>query len=491
MPAFADAHTVVFDDGRGDLWAVPAAGGAARRVADAPGDQWRAGRGRQDGEVIFVGSAGVTALDAASGQTAPLGIDAFTAAASDAAMFYGRTDVAEIWRRAGGEDARLVALPDGLWQYALAASGDGRRLAITTHAQRSRTTVCVVDLDATGAARPLDCLDRDDVILGRAALTHDGATLYYQTRGGIRRRRLASGADELWLPGAYAYGGIDVTRDGRTLVYADTHPGDLVIAPIDAPDRPALREAGSWADVAPDGRWVHVRWNPDGSHELVEHLLDGARRVLVTGLGSLQHPQYDLTGRVVVFEVSGAEGGIWTVDVRAYPPQRLTTRDGDSNPVWTSDGKVAFTRWDEHKRPNLVLADPADGVLDDATRVAAHPLPRHTMAAVRATGELLLTGSDASELFAWNPATRRERRVPIAGLPPIAVPSPDGRRLAILSGEGVAEVPYPAGVRTRPSPRWAPPPGATAERPTWDAEGRLHVAYRPWVGDVYAVAIEP
>ncbi|MBL8623507.1 MAG: serine/threonine-protein kinase [Myxococcales bacterium] len=489
MPAFADARTVVFDDGRGDLWAVPVTGGAPRPLIDAPGEQWRAGRGRRDGEVIFVGANGPATLAVASGETTTLGIDAFAVAASDAAIFYGRTDVAEIWRRAAGEEARVVALPDGLWQYALSVSGDGRRVAITTHAQRSTNTICVVELG--DAARPLDCLDRADVIMGRAALTHDGATLYYQTRAGIRRRTLATKADELWLPGAYAYGGIEISRDGRTLVYADTHPGEIVVAPIDAVDQPVLREAGSWADAAPDGRWVHVRWNPDGSHELVEHAPDGTRRVLVTGLGPLQHPLYDPAGRTVVFEVSGAEGGIWTVDVRAYPPQRLTLRDGDSNPVWTRDGKVAFTRWDEHKRPNLMLADPADGSLDDAARLAVHPQPRLTISTVRTTGELLLTGTDGSELFAWDPVTRRERPIPIGGLPPNPVPSPDGRRLAILSGAGVSEVPFPAGTRQRPVPRWAPPPCGAPERPTWDANGRLHIAYRPWVGDVYAVAIEP
>lgn len=488
MPAFADAATVVFDDGRGDLWTVPSAGGVPRRLTDAPGDQWRAGRGRADGEVIFVGPGGPTALDVASGRTTPLDVDAFAVAAADAAIFYGRTDVADIWRRAAGEDARVVALPDGLWQYALSASGDGRRLAITTHAQRSTVTVCVVEVAAP--ARPLACLERDDVIMGRAALTHDGATLYYQTRGGIRRRRLADGADQLWLPGAYAYGGIEVARDGRTLVYADTHPGEHVVAPIDAPDQAVLREAGSWADVAADGRWVHVRWNPDGSHQLVEHAPDGTRRVLVTGLGPLQHPLYDPSGRTVVFEVSGAEGGIWTVDVRAYPPQRLTLRDGDSNPVWTRDGKVAFTRWDELKRPNLMLADPADGSLADAARGVAHPQPRLSISTVPTTGELLLTGTDGSELFAWDPVTRRERRIPLGGMAPNAVASPDGRRLAILTGAGVSEVPFPAGTRTRPVPRWSPAPCAAPERPTWDAQGRLYVAYRPWVGDVYAVAID-
>src|SRR5207253_3631065 len=95
--------------------------------------------------------------------------------------------------------------PDGLWPYTVAASADGARVAVTTALDRSAPQLCLSD----GGADPT-CLDRDDVIAGRAAFAPSGDVLYYQTRAGIRRRALATGDDAMWLPGAYAYGGIDV-----------------------------------------------------------------------------------------------------------------------------------------------------------------------------------------------------------------------------------------------------------------------------------------
>jgi hypothetical protein len=241
-----------------------------------------------------------------------------------------------------------------------------------------------------------------------------------------------------------------------------------------------------------------VRWTSTGQHELVEQAPGGERRVLVSGLGRLQFPSYDRDAAQVAFEVDGRQGGIWTVDVRGFPPQQLTTRDGDSNPVWTDDGRVAFTRWDELKRPFVHLASPARGTEGDATRTPAHPLPRMTQARVPTTGELLVTASDHQELHAWHPVTGRERKVEIDPAIGIGAPvvSPDGRWLAVLGNDGaVWRVPfYDRRGRPRPGRRgaekvWTPPPCATLDRPAWDGTGRLHVAYRPWAGDVYAVSL--
>lgn len=493
MPAFADDHTLVFDDGRGDLWAVDLAGGAPRRLTDLPGDQWRAVRGRRPGEILHMDPAGVMARDVTTNTVEPLGVSSFAFATGGGAIVYGADNVAELRRRAGRDDRPLVRMPDGYWYYAIAASADGRRLAITTHAQRSMPSVCLASLDDAGALRgPLDCLDRDDVIMGRAALSPDGETLYYQTEGGIRRRRLATGEDLLWLPGAYAYGGLDVSPDGRKLAYADTNPREIRVAPVDAPAHPVIAAPGSWAEATRDGRWVHVRWTSAGQHELVEQSPGGDRRVLVSGLGRMQFPTYDDTGQRIAFEVDGAQGGIWIVDVRGYPPERLTTRDGDSSPVWTGDGRVAFTRWDELKRPHLHVVDPARGTAGDAD-APAHPLPRMTLARVPSTGEVLLTGHDHEQLLAWDPRTGRERTVPMDPALGVgaSVPSFDGRWLAVLGQGGVWRVPFGrrAGARARERV-WTPPPCATLDRPAWDGRGVMHVAYRPWAGDVHVVALD-
>ncbi|HTM22437.1 MAG TPA: serine/threonine-protein kinase, partial [Kofleriaceae bacterium] len=56
-PAFADAHTVIFDLTRGgevDLWKVDTGGGDPVQLTRAPTWEWRAAPGRRAGEVLFV-----------------------------------------------------------------------------------------------------------------------------------------------------------------------------------------------------------------------------------------------------------------------------------------------------------------------------------------------------------------------------------------------------------------------------------------------------
>ncbi|HTM21326.1 MAG TPA: hypothetical protein VL172_12485, partial [Kofleriaceae bacterium] len=499
MPAFVDDDDLVFDDGNGDLHVLR--GDAARPqplVTDPQRNDWRAARGRRPGEAVFVAAGSQRSdagfVDVRTGAVELMASDSGTFAAAGDALFYARTDLPEIRRRWHGEDTRIAQLPAGLWAYTVAASADGRRLAVTTAQDRSSPTLCLVDV-ARGDGG-VDCLPIADGIAGRAAFAPDG-TLFYQTAAGIHRRA-ADGTDALWLPGAYAYSGIDVAPGGRALVYADSRP-TVEVAPLDALDAPVLRGDLHPPAATPDGHWLYVRIGAAGD-ELVDRASDGSTRVLAARLGRMSFLQADAGGGRVVFDVDGPQPGIHVLDTTPYPPVRITTSAGDSNPVWTADGRIAFTRWDEQMRPSVMLADPAHGVRGDADRRPALPVPRVSLAPVHATGEIVLIDMTGHSLSLWNPVSGRERTLDIAALGGRAIlqaaPSPDGRWLALLTEKGAYEVwrlPIPSGPRDRRAAEqlFQQPPCATLDTPAYDAAGRLYMTTKPWRGDIYRVDLAP
>ncbi len=493
MPAFVDDTTIVFDDGNGDLYVIRGDAAPAPLVTNPDRSDWRANRGRRPGEAVFTASGGdgnaAGFVDVATGAVELLSIDSGSFAAGGGALFYTRTDVPQVRRVLDGEDAPLFQLPDGLWPYTVAASADGRRVAVTTATDRSSPTVCLGDT----SERALDCLDRDDVIRGRAAFSPDGGTLYYQTRDGIRRRSVDGGDDVLWLPGVEALGGIDVSPSGRTLIFSDDRPRGGEAAPLDALDAPVV-EGAACAPSFGGGRWFYTRETAAGL-ELVAKSPGGAVVVLAALAGRTGGLWVDATGGRVAYDLDGDAPGIYVVDTKPFPPVRVTLTAADSNPVWTRDGKLVFTRWDDAGQPRLVIADPALGTQDDATRPAVHPSPRVTLARVPTTGEIVLSGLEPV-LYLWDPDTGAERVVDAKALGARgilqATVAPDGSAIVVLTSAGDAyelwRVPLTDGGAVERV--LEQPDCGSLDRPAFDADGTLHAVIAPWRGDIYTVDLQ-
>jgi len=492
MPAFVDDKTLAYTY-EGGLYALPL-DGPARRVP-SPYSAFRANRGRHPGEAVFVGitdKGGAAFAELATGAGSREAIESSSFAFGGGALFYVRLDVPEIRRVLAGADAPVTKLPGGRWAYTVATTTRGDRLAITTAYDRSTPTICIVELDREtrlGTAPPL-CLDRSDIALGRAAFSPDGRTLYYQTIGGIRRR--SGDTDELWLPGVRADGGLDVSPDGTTLVFDDVRGRETRITELGAP-APVARGLIGGAVPLPDGGWLYVVAG-DRDDQLIAQAPDGSTRVIVpSGLGRIAQPMVDRAGARAVIDVdAGAASGIYVVDLTPFPPVRLTTTAADSNPIFTADGKVAFTRWDVHDQPGVIVVDPGEGVRGDAARAPLHPLPRVTAGALGTTGELALLALDGKAIYAWNPATDRERALDVRGLGGRvvwqAMPSPDGTQLALLASDWTVWTLTLDGAATLVQPRAA---CTTGGPPVFDARGRLFTVTRPEAGAIYAVTLPP
>lgn len=487
MPVFVGS-TILYDDGNG---AIFRADRSTPLVPFTGTNRWRANRGRTSGEAVIVSGERGAYLDVERGTLEPIAVESSSFAVGGATLFYDRTDVAEVRRVRDGDDAPAVTLPDGRWPYTVAASADGAHLAITTALDRSAPTICLADLDARGLARGAPtCLDRDDVIAGRAAFSPDGGTVYYQTGKGIRRRVLATGGDDMFLPEVYAYGGVDVSPDGRALVFSDSHPADTELLPVGPNAVPALRGKIANALALPDKGWVYVR-HEAGVPDSIVVQRGGTSRVIAGNLGVVMLYGVDKTGRRAVFDLDGDAPGIHVVDLDGFPPVRLTTTAADSNPIFTADGRVAFTRWDTKGQPAVLIVDPAAGTRGDAERKPSNPLPRITASLIPTTGELVLMSLDNKHLFAWDPATDKERELDLAGYSrPIlqAVAAPDGRALAVLDDQSTTWI-VPLDGAGAAYVAAEPVPCATSDRPVFDAAGHLVVTSRPWRGGLYRVPL--
>ncbi|MBL9020296.1 MAG: serine/threonine protein kinase, partial [Myxococcales bacterium] len=102
MPIYGDDHTVVFDDGNGDLWKLPR-GGTATPLVSGPTNDWRPSRGQHSGEIIFARTGGKpgkrggrTTLDGRA--LDDVAIDSASFAYAREVLFYARTDLGEVRR---------------------------------------------------------------------------------------------------------------------------------------------------------------------------------------------------------------------------------------------------------------------------------------------------------------------------------------------------------------------------------------------------------
>jgi len=210
-------------------------------------------------------------------------------------------------------DGRVTAVPMPSRFYADPTfSPDGQRIAMSVLDFAARTTVDLWTWDFR--TRNLTRLTFDSTS-GAAEWAPDGRRLVYLSRHGARQRpaiyRIAtdgSGVPESLLVRPNGIGEVEVSGDGRFLVFRETAPQtreDVWLAPLDSLQaaRPLMRTPFAERGIAlsPDGRWLAYTSNEAGGDDVyVRRLEEGSGHWRVSQAGG-NEPRWGAGGREVLF----------------------------------------------------------------------------------------------------------------------------------------------------------------------------------------------
>ena len=433
-----DGATVVF--GRTirdevDLYAVPLAGGAARRLTSAPTWEWRPNRGRRNGEVTYLihdgktdATATVAYLDVATGTTSTAAaVYAWDAIVAGDGLAYSPDEPNGIRRVVDQRNLTFLDAPAGQAYLLLAATANGERLATTrTTINGGATNPCVVDI-ATSAVSCSPTRSSD----GRPGFSADGRALYFSAEDGLRRRDLVTGTETLFLPGVWSDGGIAIAPDGSALVYSLCR-GLYSIVDVTATPPKVWMEGPNASEIAVSPTGLEARVRDIKGVQILETRTPEGRETQLTDVafGSIQAPVWSPDGRQILFAGSGPNPGLHTLRLsNPGAPHRLTDNPADHAPTWTPAGAIAFTR--SIGPTSHVFVIPRDGPM--------RQLSTSTRFVYGHRGEELLVDSGESEVdsLRWlEIATGTERPGPIrpAGLVKEASMSPDGGWVGMLIG---------------------------------------------------------
>jgi Tol biopolymer transport system component len=495
-PAFADDHTVMFDLTRGgevDLWKVGTGGGAPVQLTRAPTWEWRPSPGRRPGEVAFVvndmtpeqrplARIGFWNLQVGR-ETDSLPVVAGSAVVSDGVVYYVDQSLAALRRVDRGSDTVAVTAPDDTPLYALSPAAGGK-IGVLSAQPDTPTRICTIDI----AGGKVDCLKTRRPLTGRPALSPDGATIYYGTVQGIARQPSGGGAEEL-VAGVLAHGGVAVSPDGAKLVYSDCTAQGPMLEVTSAPPR-QLVEPANLADPA-IGAGGALAWVRHERGETVLMVSRGGvtREQTMARLGRVSSPTFDAKGERLAFVVRDGAPGIYIADGESV--EQLTSGTTDGHPVFTRDGRVAFTRTDDHGLPRVWLvpvgggeARPAPGPARTRTTFGVHP----------ASGELLLASADVTRLTWMDPVSGRERPGPEAAEKPVLEwrLSPSGNWLLMTSGRignRLWRLPLAkgGGAAGKAEMVYEPVRGQTVNGGAVDDEGKVVAVVGTWAGELWLV----
>jgi Tol biopolymer transport system component len=501
-PLFLDARTLAFEldrDGDAHIFSLsldqPAA--LSQLTSGALLEQG-VGPGRRVGEILYriedpraqarLGASQLALQDLATGARTTLEVSTSAATAVGADLYYARTDHDEIRRLRGQLDEAFLEMPPDLPVGQLLASPTGDQLAILADVAHGAPRICLVGLDGPPRLR---CPDGPRPIRGRIAFSADGHNLYYPASDGLHRFQLKSGEDLLVLAGVFARGGLAISPAGDALVFSDCRPRGPLLDVTQSPPRIVLDDDLPREPAAgPNGALAYVR-ERNGRRQLVVRSRQGIARELTSPeQGSPSAPAFDASGRWLAFQLVGIERpGIYVIDAAGgYPPEPLTRGPHDTDPVWTADGRVAFTRRDPQHHPWVYLVPRQGGEPERA------PLPsRQTVQRVERTGELLLSSNDKRELFLWQPSTGGERRISLGALEGSylmsAAISVDGSYLIAqvgTSGRSVWKVALGAPQRA-PTLLFEGRANQTMSSVALTGDGQILVGARAWRGELFVV----
>jgi len=466
-----DGGTIVFDL-LGDIYTVPATGGAATRVTSGSGFDGQPRYSPDGRSIVFVsdrsGSENLYLIDPDGENLRPLTRGRNQAYISPDwtpdGTFVVVSRGGDLWlyHRDGGSGLQLTGntpapagrggggnapsnfmgasvTPDGRYIYS------GARTGAAGYNQMLGTTQVVMYDRETGrlATRTLN--------LGtafRPAISPDGRWLVYGSRQmavtGLRIRDLATG-DERWIAHDVQRDDIE-SRGSRDLLpgYSWTPDSKGLIVP---------HHGRIWKIDVATGNQTQIPFSAEVDQmigELVHFQYEVNDSVLTVRQIRDARPSPD--GKRVAFS---ALDHLWIMDLPAGKPRRLTaSTDGEHSPVWSPDGRwIAYVSWNEDGgdiwriapdggRPEKLTAQSAfyDGIMYSPTgsRIVAHRAPRTQRAEINDEINPALVITD----LVWIPATGGNTTfitsLTNAGRPHFAADS--GRVWIYESGDGLVSM---------------------------------------------------
>ncbi|MGB6869644.1 MAG: DPP IV N-terminal domain-containing protein [Acidobacteriaceae bacterium] len=407
QPALSpDGREIAFVSG-GDIWSVPAEGGAAHLLVSNPATESRPLWSPDGSRLAFVstrtGNGDIYVLTLATGQLARItyadaaeDLDAWSADGrwiyftSNSDDIAGTTDVFRV--SAEGGTPLEVSHERYLSEFESAPSPDGKTLAMMakgiSHSQWWRNGHAHID-DTELWLKPIDesagyrVLLPEDAKHGWPMWSEDGATLYYMSD--------KTGPENLWLASVrdgaekqlthFTQGRVlfpTIGNHGRTIVFErgfnlwrfDIGSGKAEKIPVELRGSPA--GAGVRHEIA--SKFTEMALSPDGKKvALVAHgdifattTKDGGEAIRVTNTPEVETDlRWSPDSKELVYEsYRNGHANLYEYDFTTDKERQLTKGTAeDESPRWSPDGKtLAFIR-DEKELHLLTLSDLTDKIL--------------------------------------------------------------------------------------------------------------------------------
>lgn len=446
-----DAQAIVFDgviEGDYEVLRMPLDGGPRHRLTRDAGWDYASGLSPDGTRVAYIheGSAGRTVRVIGDGDDHQAALDlgpisGYPGWTRDGALLVGDGAGRVLrWELGDGGVARetvLGQLPAGARAYHFATVG-ALGVAVLWWTQSDGDATGIGELASDGTLRVIEETATD--YEGGLAPSSSGRGYYVTRKGATTGNQLLwrrwGGGEPVVVPGGLSpRAGVDVSRDGKRLVFS-TCTDRQYIARLRDGAAPAVVSRGDWQDASPVAigatRLLITSDRLGHQQGWVVDLAGGEARAITPPRSHGAMPSYD--GRTVVYAVDGGRGGLAVVAIDGGAPRRLTADGADSSPAFTGDGQqVVFERTVAGGQPRLhvvAIAGGAARALTDGGQPATSPVDG-TIAFIAA--------ADAS-------GGRRVMLTDVGGAPPRPVPgldlaawqrprfSADGKRLLLVRG---------------------------------------------------------
>lgn len=226
--------------------------------------------------------------------------------------------------------------------------------------------------------------------------------------------------------------------DGRRIAYSAFAGGawGVYVARRDGSARRSVATDAQFVTWSPDGAQVAFSAQRDGDWDIYITRADGAgeARRITEAPGRDTHPAWAPDGAYIAF-ISNRGGGadLYLLDVASGTVRQLTrTERAEDNPAWSPDGAfLVFHRRDASDHDQIYRFDLATGAEQALTRDEAS----HFFPSVTPSGGVLYVrrqGEEPSQLILQSADGASETTLDSAAF--FARFSPDGRRIALISG---------------------------------------------------------